>query len=106
MSVGNLTVGGTGKTPIAAWIAAGLLARDAHPAIVLRGYGGDETLVHKRLNPTIPVITNADRVAGVIEAQRQGADVAVLDDAFQHRRVQRLGPVLIQRQLGQELTED
>ena len=95
VSVGNLTVGGTGKTPIAAWIAHGLLARDAHPAIVLRGYGGDETLVHKRLNPTIPVIANADRVAGVAEAERQGADVAVLDDAFQHRRVQRLADLVL-----------
>jgi len=95
VSVGNLTVGGTGKTPIAAWIAAGLLAREAHPAIVLRGYGGDETLVHKRLNPTIPVVANADRVAGVIDAQRQGADIAVLDDAFQHRRVQRLADLVL-----------
>jgi len=95
VSVGNLTVGGTGKTPIAAWIARGLLARDAHPAIVLRGYGGDETLVHKRLNPNIPVVANADRVAGVIEAERQGADVAVLDDAFQHRQVQRLADLVL-----------
>jgi tetraacyldisaccharide 4'-kinase len=95
VSVGNLTVGGTGKTPIAAWIARGLLARDAHPAIVLRGYGGDETLVHKRLNPSIPIVANADRVAGVFEAEQQGADVAVLDDAFQHRRVQRLADLVL-----------
>jgi tetraacyldisaccharide 4'-kinase len=95
VSVGNLTVGGTGKTPMAAWIAHGLVARGAHPAIVLRGYGGDEPLVHERLNPTVPVIANVDRVAGVVEAQRRGADVAVLDDAFQHRRVQRLADLVL-----------
>ncbi len=47
VSVGNLTVGGTGKTPVAAWIARGLSARGARPAIVLRGYGDDEPLVHR-----------------------------------------------------------
>jgi len=95
VSVGNLTVGGTGKTPVAAWIAHGLETRGAHPAIVLRGYGGDEPLVHQHLNPTIPVISNVDRVAGVADATRQGADVAVLDDAFQHRRVQRLADLVL-----------
>ena len=95
VSVGNLTVGGTGKTPVAAWIAHGLSSLGAHPAIVLRGYGGDEPLVHQRLNPTIPVVANADRVAGVLEAARQGADIAVLDDAFQHRRVQRLADLVL-----------
>src|ERR1041384_7673552 len=57
ISIGNLTVGGTGKTPIAAWIAAGLLARGARPAVVLRGYGDDEPRVHETLNPSIPVVT-------------------------------------------------
>jgi tetraacyldisaccharide 4'-kinase len=47
------------------------------------------------LNATIPVIANADRVAGVADAQRQGADIAVLDDAFQHRRVQRLADLVL-----------
>src|SRR5262245_17652810 len=49
ISVGNLTVGGTGKTPFAAWLA-GQLSRDAKPAIALRGYGTDEIEVHRRLN--------------------------------------------------------
>src|SRR3954465_10822691 len=65
VSVGNLTVGGTGKTPIAAGMAQGLVARGAHPAMILRGYGDDEPLVHARLNPGVPVITGADRVAAV-----------------------------------------
>ena len=95
VSVGNLTVGGTGKTPIAAWIARGLAARGAHPAVILRGYGGDEPLVHKALNPTIPVVVGADRVAAVADAASNGADVAVLDDAFQHRRVQRLADLVL-----------
>jgi tetraacyldisaccharide 4'-kinase len=89
ISVGNLTVGGTGKTPVAAWLASSLLRRQAHPAIVLRGYGDDEPLVHERLNPDVPVIVSPDRVRGVERAVTLGADVAVLDDAFQHRRAAR-----------------
>lgn len=89
VSVGNLTVGGTGKTPIAAWIAAELIDRGERPAIVLRGYGEDEPLVHARLNPTIPVVVSPDRVSGIARAREAGATVAVLDDAFQHRQVSR-----------------
>lgn len=90
ISIGNLTVGGTGKTPIAAWIARELAARGAHPAVVLRGYGNDEPLVHRTLNPQIAVVLGADRVEAIGRAQKLGADVAVLDDAFQHRRVRRI----------------
>ncbi len=87
--VGNLSVGGTGKTPIAAWVAGALRARDANPAIVLRGYGADETAVHRQLNPTIPIVVSGDRVRGVARAHAAGADIAVLDDGFQHRRAAR-----------------
>ena len=86
LSVGNLTVGGTGKTPVAAWLAR-RLAGGARPAIVLRGYGGDEVAVHRALNPGIPVIAMPNRAAGVRLAQERGCDVVVLDDAFQHRRL-------------------
>lgn len=89
ISVGNLAVGGTGKTPVAAWIAAELKRSGARPAIVLRGYGGDEPLVHRVLNPGVPVFVAADRAAGVDAAAKQGATVAVLDDAFQHRQMMR-----------------
>jgi tetraacyldisaccharide 4'-kinase len=89
ISIGNLTVGGTGKTPIAAWIASELASRGARPAVVLRGYGDDEPLVHKTLNPDVPVVLGADRVAAIADAARKGADIAVLDDAFQHRQAQR-----------------
>ena len=89
VSVGNITVGGTGKTPVSALIASRLAGLGLQPAIVLRGYGGDEPLVHARLNPSVPVIIDADRSAGIKSAYHGGADVAVLDDGFQHRRARR-----------------
>lgn len=95
LSVGNLSVGGTGKTPIAAWLARRLLDKGAAPGIVLRGYGGDESLVHERLNPGIPVIVSADRVRGIREAIAHGVDVVILDDAYQHRRAARDVDVLL-----------
>lgn len=85
--VGNLAVGGTGKTPITAWFAAELAKRGRRPTIVLRGYGGDEVQVHRVLNPSIPVLPYPRRLAGVRRASELGADVVVLDDAFQHRAV-------------------
>lgn len=89
LSVGNLTVGGTGKTPVAAWCVAELRARGASPAIVLRGVGDDEWRVHTLLNPGVPIVVAPDRLAGMREAKARGADCVVLDDAFQHRRAPR-----------------
>ncbi len=89
VSVGNLTVGGTGKTPIAAWLARELVDRGRVPAIVLRGYGEDEPLVHKTLNEDVEVVICRDRVRGIREAVACGADTVVLDDGFQHRRAGR-----------------
>ena len=95
VSIGNLTVGGTGKTPVAAWIASRLVAKGVTPGIVLRGYGGDEIIVHQRLNEGVPVIASADRVRGIREAIAQGVDAVVLDDAFQHRRAARDSDVVL-----------
>jgi tetraacyldisaccharide 4'-kinase len=95
LSIGNLSVGGTGKTPVAAWFAQRLSAKGVMPGIVLRGYGGDETIVHQRLNRGIPVIAAADRVRGIREAIAQGVDAVVLDDAFQHRRAARDADVVL-----------
>ncbi len=95
ISIGNVTVGGTGKTPIAAWVARELAARGARPAIVLRGYGDDEPLVHSLLNPAVPVVTGADRVQAIETAAARGATVAVLDDAFQHRRARRAADIVL-----------
>ncbi len=101
VSVGNLSVGGTGKTPVASWIAQRLSAAGARPAILLRGYGADEPLVHERLAPAALVIADADRVRGAQAARTRGASVLVLDDAFQHRRARRdLDLVLIAAEQG------
>ena len=54
-----------------------------------RGYGGDESIVHKTLNPDVPVFVSADRAQGISMAARSGAQAVVLDDAFQHRRASR-----------------
>jgi tetraacyldisaccharide 4'-kinase len=95
ISVGNLSVGGTGKTPVAAWLARLLQDRGVATAIVLRGYGGDETLVHQRLNRGITVIASPDRLRGMREALAEGVDAIVLDDAFQHRRAARDADVVL-----------
>lgn len=87
LAIGNLTVGGTGKTPLTAWLAGELRRRGRRPAVVTRGYGEDEVLVHRVLNPEVPVVVSANRMAGVDYAISGGADVALLDDAFQHRAI-------------------
>ena len=89
IAVGNLSVGGTGKTPLASWIARRCAAQGRRPGILLRGYGGDEQLVHRRLAPEAIVVANPDRVAGARAARDAGADVLVLDDAFQLLEVAR-----------------
>ena len=95
VSVGNLTVGGTGKTPVSAYVAARLAACGMKPAIVMRGYGSDEALVHARLNPGVPVFVDANRVRAVLDARAGGSNVAVLDDAFQHRRAGRDADIVL-----------
>lgn len=89
LAVGNLSVGGSGKTPIAGWIAARFAAQGIKPAILLRGVGGDEVLVHRNAVPAAVVVANPDRHAGAIEAAAAGAEVLVLDDAFQRLDVRR-----------------
>ena len=95
LSVGNLTVGGTGKTPVAAWCARELRKRGNKPAIVLRGYGDDEWRVHSLLNPGIPVVVAKDRLMGIAKASESGANCVVLDDAFQHRRASRVADIVL-----------
>ena len=89
VAVGNLSVGGTGKTPLAAWIAEYCVVRGRKPGILLRGYGGDESLVHERLVPGAIVVADPDRATGARRAAAAGAQVLVLDDAFQLLRVAR-----------------
>lgn len=89
ISVGNLSVGGAGKTPVAAWIAARLRSWGRAPALVLRGYADDEVNVHRELNPEVPVVVARRRAAAVAAAKEMGCDVAVVDDGFQHRALAR-----------------
>lgn len=83
VAIGNLTVGGAGKTPFAAWVAAFYVARGLKPGILLRGYGRDEHRVHERLVPGAIVVPDPDRIAGGERARAAGAQVLVLDDAYQ-----------------------
>jgi tetraacyldisaccharide 4'-kinase len=89
ISVGNVGVGGAGKTPFAAWLARRLRTWGRKPGIALRGYGQDEILLHRELNPRIWVASGARRAEAARELVGHGCDVVVLDDAFQHRRLAR-----------------
>ncbi len=102
VSVGNITAGGTGKTPMVIWLAKALRAMGRRPAILSRGYGdqqgwNDENRLLKTLLPDVPVVIDSDRVAGGQRAIAEaGADLLILDDGFQHRRLGRdLDMVLI-----------
>jgi tetraacyldisaccharide 4'-kinase len=111
LSVGNITVGGTGKTPTALWLAEALAARGRRPAIVARGYGkaragvvvvgadgralvspadgGDEAVLAAMRLP-IPVVTGERRAAAAaLACERFACDTIVLDDGFQHRALAR-----------------
>lgn len=88
VGVGNLAVGGAGKTPVAAFLAGELARRGARPGILLRGYaGGDEAEEHRARTPEAVVVVDADRGRGAVRAVAAGADALVLDDCLQHRRV-------------------
>jgi len=112
ISVGNLTFGGAGKTPMVQYIARYLKSEDHRVAILTRGYGrkssgmrvlnnpvkpseetasssylefGDEPLMLARAMPDVPIIVNKDRHdAGRTAEQSFGADVLLLDDGYQH----------------------
>lgn len=100
VSVGNITVGGAGKTPVTGWLVDRLLEAGWHPAVLHGGYHDDEPALHRRWHPSIPVVAMRDRAAGAVRALGAGADVLVLDDAFQHRRLARdLDVVLVAAEL-------
>ncbi|MFO7893528.1 MAG: tetraacyldisaccharide 4'-kinase [Longimicrobiales bacterium] len=89
ISVGNLTVGGTGKTPLVRWLVGELVTRGRTPGILHGGYSDDEPELHRRWFPELPVVATRDRMEAARSAVADGADVLVLDDAFQHRRIRR-----------------
>ncbi len=83
IAVGSLQVGGAGKTPLASWIASHLQRKGKRPAVLLRDYGGDEAQLHRDAVPGAILEIGADRHAAARRAVIRGADVLVLDDAFQ-----------------------
>ncbi|MBN1845736.1 MAG: tetraacyldisaccharide 4'-kinase [Sedimentisphaerales bacterium] len=94
--VGNLTVGGTGKTPLVIWLCRLIQRRGLRVAILSRGYrgpteqGNDETTLLRQALPEVPIVINPDRVQGGRQAvDDHRAQVLVLDDGFQHRRLRR-----------------
>ena len=109
VSVGNLTAGGTGKTPMVAWIVRALAGRGWRAGILSRGYGpsgygpsrvrsraegltrnlNDEGRLLARLLPDVPHVQDKHRVRGAWLLARQGVDAIVVDDGFQHRRLHR-----------------
>lgn len=113
ISVGNIVAGGAGKTPTAIMLANKLRQAGFQPAVLSRGYGGqssapvnvvsnginigmdteaagDEPVLIARSCPGIPVIAGADRVrTGNYAIRHFGADIIILDDGFQHRRLHR-----------------
>ena len=95
VSVGNLTTGGTGKTPVVQWLARRLLDGGRRPAVLLRGYRAtdgvsDEAELYRQLDG-VDVQADPDRVTGAaaVLARSPGVDTFLLDDAFQHRRAKR-----------------
>lgn len=99
VSVGNLSVGGTGKTPMVMFLASLLLQHGQRPCIALRGYrsrgetGSDEADSYRRALPEVRVIARPDRAVGIRETLEADAPnrptCALLDDGFQHRQIAR-----------------
>jgi tetraacyldisaccharide 4'-kinase len=107
ISIGALRLGGSGKTPVAGYVAALLTRRGRSVGVVHRGYGatshevtrvgpedsgllvGDEAVLHARWSPEAIVVRGADKEQAARLAVAAGADVIVLDDGFQHLQLHR-----------------
>jgi tetraacyldisaccharide 4'-kinase len=95
VSVGNLTAGGTGKTPCVEMIARCYRDLDRRVAILSRGYGAaasmnDEALVLEQYLPDVPHLQGADRAAlAQVAVEELESEILILDDGFQHRRLRR-----------------
>lgn len=96
VSVGNLTLGGTGKTPMVEWLARWYRAQGVRVTLVSRGYGAeqgarnDEALELEQRLPDVPHVQNPDRVAAArLAIEEFECQLIVLDDGFQHRRLAR-----------------
>jgi tetraacyldisaccharide 4'-kinase len=96
VSVGNLTLGGTGKTPTVEWLARWFAERGLRVGLVSRGYGAkagesnDEALELAQKLPGVPHVADSDRARGAHRAVEEfGCQLLILDDGFQHRRLAR-----------------
>lgn len=99
VSVGNLSAGGTGKTPVVRWVVGVLQDAGFRPVVAMRGYGAargeasDEEIEHRAALPGVAVVARPDRIAGLRahfdSPEGAAADCVVLDDGFQHRRLAR-----------------
>jgi tetraacyldisaccharide 4'-kinase len=95
ISVGNLTLGGTGKTPMVIWLAERFLAQGKRVAILTRGYKGSDgtsdeiELMKSRLGKRVQFGVGPDRYAQGFRLQQAGVDIFLLDDGFQHLQLAR-----------------
>ncbi len=92
ISLGNITTGGTGKTPACIWLIQKLMAMKASmPVLISRGYGNDEIFIFRNAHPDTPHFVHPKRViAGRKAIEKHGKNIClVLDDAFQHRYIDR-----------------
>jgi tetraacyldisaccharide 4'-kinase len=119
VSIGNLTVGGTGKTPLVIGLARGLLERDVRVAVVSRGYGavgrgtgpllvsdgtsplvgadraGDEPVMIASAVPAVVIVSRNRYLGARLAKERYGAQVVILDDGFQHLTLKRDADIVL-----------
>lgn len=88
ISVGGVTVGGSGKTPVSAEVAAWLIGDGFRVGVATHGFA-DEIVVHQRLNPAAAVEGGSDRRRVIEQLASRGCQVVVLDDGFQRRQLGR-----------------
>lgn len=96
ISVGNITTGGTGKTPLVIWLCNLLYEKGRNCAVLTRGYKtqpgilSDEPAILAKSCPSAKIVVNPDRIAGAQKAVKEhNAAVIVMDDGFQHRKLKR-----------------
>jgi tetraacyldisaccharide 4'-kinase len=108
ISIGNVALGGTGKTPLVEWVASYFIKKQKRPGIIIRGYKrpranerivakenssyfevGDEARMLRENLKNINIIVGSDKIKSARELEGKGCDVAVLDDGFQHWRLMR-----------------